>query len=515
MEAGWVKATWRANAEDLSEKILGCYARYRGRDREPIDPAEWDRSLYLPTPTIIEAAQSLYAGQNVREISRCSGGIENLTATTDAVIEIVEGARASTQKRICFVTGVPGAGKTLAGLNIVHNRELHENDLGVFLSGNGPLVRVLTEALARDAASRLGESRQTSRRKVQTFIQNVHRFIDDYFGHSDRIPPDRVVIFDEAQRAWDARQSARKFNRDVSEPEILLGIMDRHPDWAVIVALIGNGQEINQGEAGLSEWGRAIAARFPHWQVFISPDLKVGSHPNGRCLFREVPPGLSVTENPCLYLRINIRSYKADVLSEFVDAILDREPSRARALSTRLGEYDVALTRELRHARDWLFRRQRGSRRIGLVASSGARRLRAHGLDVTAELNIEDWLLNRPEDVRSSYCLEVPATEFGIQGLELDWAGLCWGGDLAPGPEGWICRAFRGDRWLKVHDVSRQTYIVNKYRVLLTRAREGLIIWVPRGDPRDETRQPAIYDQIAEHLLRCGITPIEGSNETC
>jgi hypothetical protein len=262
----FVAPIWFANAESLGRVLGEVIARYQGETRDPIDPERWDNAEYAPTPTIVEAARVLYEGQNVREISRCHAGAENLTKTSAAVISAIEEARRYERKLICFVTGVPGAGKTLAGLNIVHNRELHEGSLGVFLSGNGPLVKVLCEALARDDCERTAKSIAESRRRVSTFIQNVHRFIDAHFSGSTP-PPDRVVVFDEAQRAWNREQSWRKFKRECSEPEIMLDIMDRHDGWAAIVALVGSGQEINTGEAGLREWGRALASRFRHWSV--------------------------------------------------------------------------------------------------------------------------------------------------------------------------------------------------------------------------------------------------------
>lgn len=503
-----VKLTRCANRENLARVIGDCVSRYGFGPSPAIDAHAWDTSDYTPTPTIIDAAQSLYAGQNVRDISRCSGGVENLTRTTEAVFRAVEGARTAGRKLACFVTGVPGAGKTLAGLNIVHNRKLHENDLGVFLSGNGPLVKVLTEALARDAADRLSQSRDESRRRVETFLQNVHRFIDAYFAEPAKVPVDKVVVFDEAQRAWDADQSRRKFGRPFSEPETLLEIMDRHPDWAVVVALVGGGQEINRGEAGLPEWGRALSSRFRHWDVLVSPGLKAGTHPTGPCLFPEPPPGLCVTEDESLHLMVNLRSYKAAVLSEFVDAALRLDSEAARGLASRLEDFPLVLTRDLDAARSWLRQHRRGCRRIGLVASSGGRRLRAHGVDVTADLDVENWFLNPAADVRSSHYLEVPATEFGIQGLELDWTGVCWGGDLHPRGGQWVCRAFRGTQWQHVRDESTRRYVVNKYRVLLTRAREGCVIWVPPGDDADPTRPPDVYDRVADHLVNCGVTPL-------
>lgn len=509
VDDGRVAATWLANAGDLPSKLRACLRRHATASARPIDAAAWDTSAYAPTPSILEAARDLYAGHNVREIARSESGAENLTRTTDAVFAAIEGARAERRKRIAFITGVPGSGKTLAGLNIVHNRRLHDGELGAFLSGNGPLVRVLTEALARDAAQRRDWDVRQSRRRVETFIQNVHRFIDAYHEDGGKVPADRVVVFDEAQRAWDAAQSARKFRRPFSEPEMLLEVMDRHPDWAVVVALVGGGQEINRGEAGLAEWGRALTSRFPHWEVLISPGMKIGDDPGGTYLFSETPEGLHLREDDALHLSVNLRSYRAAAVSEFVDAALRLEPDRARAIVGGLADFPIVLTRRLDRARRWLRGHRRGHRRIGLVASSGARRLRAHGLDVTVELDVERWFLNGFDDVRSSHYLEVPATEFAIQGLELDWVGLCWGGDLHPADGAWVARAFRGTQWQQVRDDATRRYLVNKYRVLLTRAREGLIIWVPPGDPDDPTRPPEIYDRTAEYLGRCGLRSLD------
>ncbi|HLH19268.1 MAG TPA: DNA/RNA helicase domain-containing protein [Bryobacteraceae bacterium] len=403
---------------------------------------------------------------------------------------------------------MPGAGKTLAGLNIVHNRELHEGSLGVFLSGNGPLVRVLSEALARDDRKRTGNSISESRRRVSTFIQNVHRFIDAHFS-SLKPPQDRVVIFDEAQRAWNREQSLKKFNRDRSEPEVILDIMDRHPGWAVIVALVGSGQEINTGEAGLGEWGRALADRRGRWKVMASPlVLEDDGGFVGDLLFESTPKEIQVLNDAAMHLSIALRSYKAQAVSEFVDNLLFRQADAARSALTRCSGFPIAITRDLATAREWLRWRQRGSRRIGLIASSGGRRLRAYGLDVRLELDVENWFLNDSSDVRSSYYLEVPATEFGIQGLELDWTGLCWDIDLVPHSADWQMRAFKGTHWQTVRDETRRRYILNKYRVLLTRSREGMVIWVPCGDHKDPTRPISAYDTIAEYLKSCGIAEL-------
>jgi hypothetical protein len=502
----WVAPVWLANACSLCSLLEKAVIQSSVSTAAPINPQRWSRAEYAPTPTIIEAARVLYEGQNVREISRCHAGAENLTRTSAAVMRAIQSVRLSGSKTICFVTGVPGAGKTLAGLNIVHNRELHEGSLGVFLSGNGPLVRVLSEALARDDCRRTGQAIAESRRRVSTFVQNVHRFIDAHFAAS-AAPPDRVVVFDEAQRAWNAEQSRRKFKRDASEPEIMLDIMDRHEGWAVIVALVGSGQEINTGEAGLGEWGRALADRFRHWQALISPHL-IGEQDSVDALFGYPPVGLEVIQDRDLHLEVCLRSYKAEAMSEFVSHLLAMHVADASAALASCPDFPLVLTRDVDKARAWLRRRQRGSRRIGLIASSGGRRLRAHGFDVRTELDVENWFLNPASDVRASYYLEIPATEFGIQGLELDWTGVCWDLDLVPERDKWSVGAFKGTKWQHVQDQTRQRYVLNKYRVLLTRAREGMIIYVPPGDPSDWTRPPQKYDRIAEYLRSCGIKEI-------
>ncbi len=504
-----VAPVWCANAATLGRCLSAIVRRYDPADGVPVDPVRWDRSNYLPTPTIIEAAQALYAGQNVREISRCHAGAHNLTRTSEAVIGAIETARRAGRKLLCFITGVPGAGKTLAGLNIVHNHDLHEGDLGVFLSGNGPLVKVLREALARDHAARTGTARAEARRRVGTFVQNVHRFIDAYYAEPGKVPPDRVVVFDEAQRAWDADQSRRKFKRPHAEAEIMLDVMDRHRGWAVIVALIGSGQEINRGEAGLAEWGRALQQRFGHWDVRVSPQLESPDSGEGGRLFAGRPEGIHIAADPALHLDVNLRSYRAEALSAFVSAVLNLNVEEARRIWPSLEGFPLVMTRDLQQARTWLRGKQRGSRRIGLVASSGARRLRAEGLDVQTQLDVEQWFLNDRADVRSSFYLERPATEFGIQGLELDWTSLCWGGDLYPAGGQWVCRAFRGTAWQQVRQQAVRRFIINKYRVLLTRAREGTVIWVPPGDSTDPTRRPAVCDAVASYLAACGVRQLE------
>jgi len=470
----------------------------------------WIEGRYRPTPTIIEAACQLYSKMDVADIAHSQAGQGNLFETSQAVLYAIEKAQENNQKVICFITGVPGAGKTLAGLNIVHNRELHEGEsLGVFLSGNGPLVKVLREALAQDEADRTGIKLGEARRKASTFVQNMHGFMDHH-GDGEIPPPDRVVIFDEAQRAWNAAHSWRKFRRPASEPSMFLEIMSRHEGWATVVALVGGGQEIHTGEAGLGEWGRVLRDEYPDWSIAMSDRLVEGDHSTGgKNLFESWPDDLEIEENGALHLSVSLRAYRAERLSDWVATVLDGDSSRAAQIAeSDLKDYPLVLTRDLVTVRDWLTSKRRGTRRSGLVASSGARRLRPHGIDVKADLGVEHWFLNPPSDVRSSSFLELAVTEFHIQGLEVDYAGLCWGGDLRRKGDQWTFHQFRGTKWQSVNNPERQQYLINKYRVLMTRAREGLVVWVPKGDPNDVSRSDEVYDGAFQYLIECGMCRI-------
>lgn len=508
-----VKPVIDTNGTRLITDLLSAYDRWHDSLRDRIRADAWDNSPYEPTPTILEAAQVLYAGQSVREISRSHAGADNLNRTTQAVLNAIREAQREQRKIICFLTGVPGAGKTLAGLNIVHDPALQNDNggLGVFLSGNGPLVTVLSEALARDHKRRTGAKIDDARRHVSTFVQNVHAFVREYVDDQpDLAPPDKVVLFDEAQRAWNSAREKRKFGRDESEPSMMLRVMDRHADWAVIVALIGGGQEIHDGEAGLPEWGRTIAERYPHWRVHISSELARGRFDqSAQPLFEKTPADLDIVEDPDLHLAVALRSFRADQVAAWVDAVLSDRPADARQLMSQLHAFPIRMTRDLSRAKRWLRTQTRGHRRCGLVASSGGRRLRADGLDVKAELNVANWFLDPPPDVRSSYYLELPATEFAVQGLELDWVGVCWGGDLRRHRDAWTFNQFRGSKWQSVADDMKQRYLLNKYRVLMTRAREGFVIYIPTGDPADHTRPASHYQSTATYLQSCGVVSID------
>lgn len=485
-----------------------------------IDIADWIAKGYRPTPTIIEAAQVLYETHSVTDISRSDAGAKNLQETTASVGRVIDYARHHNKKVICFVTGVPGSGKTLAGLNFATKRsEEHHDEHAVFLSGNGPLVTVLREALARDKVRRESVSKKAAEREVRSFIQNIHHFRDEYLGNASA-PLEKVVVFDEAQRAWTRLQAASFMRRkrgqidfDMSEPEFLISVMDRHPDWCAIVCLIGEGQEINTGEAGISEWMAALHTRFPHWEVFISPRItqpEFGVTAESAALLESQ----RVHTDEHLHLAVSMRSFRAEALSEFVSHIIDGNPQSARRSYDLIREtYPIVLSRRLNVARSWLVERARGTERIGLVASSGALRLRPEGIHIKAEVDPANWFLNDRADVRSSYYLEEVASEFDVQGLELDWVGVCWDGDLNYDGEKWAFQSFKGTKWQAVNDSSRQLYLRNAYRVLLTRARQGMILFVPYGDDSDRTRQRKFYDGTFEYLRQCGLPVIDQISE--
>lgn len=485
-----------------------------------IDANAWERGRYSPTPTIIEAAIALYNDHSVAEISRSDAAAINLTTTSTTISEIIENARATPYKAICFVTGVPGAGKTLVGLNVATNRrDEHDETHSVFLSGNGPLVSILCEALARDRVRRDKEvGKRTTKghvlSEVKAFVQNVHHFRDECI--IDEGPPvEHVALFDEAQRAWDLEQTAnfmrRKknqpdFNR--SEPEFLISCLDRHEDWAVVVCLVGGGQEINTGEAGISEWIHALNRSFPDWRVYLSSRLSDSEYSADHAL-ESLRSRANVTIRDELHLTVSMRSFRAENVSLLVKQLLDREAEHARATFLNLSDkYPVALTRDLPKAKRWLREHARGSERYGVVASSQAERLKPLALNVKYTIDPRHWFLNGPEDTRSSFYLEDVATEFDVQGLELDWVCVTWDADFRYTPAGWEQKAFVGDRWNRIQKSKRQLYQKNAYRVLLTRARQGMIICVPAGDPHDPTRKPEFYDPTFEYLTRVGFTTI-------
>lgn len=481
-----------------------------------LDIPTWENSIYKPTPTIVEAAQALYKKHNVKDITRSDAGAINLSITTDSINTIVQNAKLNRKKSICFITGVPGAGKTLAGLNIANARlNADEQEHAVFLSGNGPLVDVLREALARDEViNNPIIKKQQARQKANAFIQNIHHFRDDNLK-SDRAPVEKVVVFDEAQRAWNKNQTSSFMKRkkgkedfNMSEPEFLIDVMNRHQDWCVIVCLIGGGQEINTGEAGLEEWIRALKNHYLDWDVHYS-NLIVDNHDYIGDLVLKSYLLNKCTSNQNLHLAVSVRSFRSELVSEFISKMLDLHKYEATRLYNQIRkDYTIVLTRDLINAKRWLKKTAKGSERIGLIASSGARRLRPFGIDVKNKIEAPNWFLNDNQDVRSSYYLEDVATEFDIQGLEIDYACLAWGANFYLKKGEWQYQKFKGTKWQNINKLEDKDYLKNTYRVLLTRARQGIVIYIPEGTTEDVTILPKLYNETVSYLKEIGIKEI-------
>ena len=508
---------------------------------------DWVRSRYEPTPTIVEAASALYTQHSVEEITRHEAEGEQLDRTTKYVMQVIHETKERKGKSICFVTGVPGAGKTLVGLNVAIQQSDQETDgkkdLAVYLSGNGPLVAVLTEALARDKQRQEKEKGNkynitTARREVSQFIQIIHRYRDQMLGklktpiHDGivEIDPEKelrdkragyaevenIAIFDEAQRSWDKEHLASWLKRKkgvndfpMSEGEFLIWSLDQRQDWAVIVCLVGGGQEINTGEAGIGEWVRAMNETFPDWKVYISNQLTEKEYAEG-----QVEEMLKEHENVVfsddLHLAVSMRSFRAESLSRMVHYLLDCDAKKVRETYQEIKDrYPIVLTRDLEKAKDWLRERARGSERYGMLVSSKGYRLKPLAIDVRCKPDTVHWFLDDIDDVRSSLFLEDAASEFDVQGLELDWTCLVWDADFRYNKGAWDFYEFSGgSRWNKIKKGERQAYQLNAYRVLLTRARQGMIICVPEGNPEDHTRQPEFYDSTYKYLKQLGFEEI-------
>ena len=506
--------TIKCNAKNITEAISKVAEKYR----EPsFDYLLWENSEYFPTPTIIEAAQALYRGHNVYDITRNDAGAKNLSVTTDEIHRIIEYSKRNFRKSICFITGVPGAGKTLAGLNIAIQRSVeNKGEHAVFLSGNYPLVTVLQEALARDKVEQgklCGHhiAKSEALRSTSAFIQMIHKYRDSFVGNAN-IPPEHVVIFDEAQRAW-THEMIKRFmvtkkgiaDFNYSEPEFLISTMDRHKDWAVIICLIGGGQEINTGEAGLPEWFDALRRTFNHWDVYVTSQLKDQEYCHGRN-WQNIISGLEIHQYDKLHLATSVRSFRTPDLPKLVKAILDGNVILAQEFYMKISQkYPLVLTRDLNKAKDWVFANCQGSTRYGLLASSGALRLKPEGIFVKNEVSIANWFLNGKEDIRSSYAFEDVVTEFDIQGLELDYSVVAWDADFRFDGNVWTYNKFHGNSWKSVNSSERRLYLKNAYRVLLTRARQGMAIFIPKGSDTDLTRRKKYYDGTYNYLKRIGI----------
>lgn len=505
--------------EELLKQVISDVLIFS--DGEEINPSDWESGRYQPTPNIIEAAMALYNGHSVGEISRSDASAINLTQTSDAVSEVIEFSKQNSVKSICFVTGVPGSGKTLVGLNIATKHIDKNNDLySVYLSGNGPLVAILREALTRDKVQReKGLGRRIKKgevfSEVKLFIQNVHNFRDEGLIDLSKPPIEHVALYDEAQRAWNLQQTVNFMKRrrnhtnfHVSEPEFLISCLDRHPDWAVLVCLVGGGQEINTGEAGISEWIDALERSFPSWHIYISPRLTDSEYGTEKALHK-IQKRKNVTYKEELHLSVSLRSFRAEHISLLVKQILDLQPEEAKKTLANVREkYPIVITRDLAKAKQWLKTQARGSERYGIVVSSQAERLKPHAIDVKSPVDPIHWFLDGKDDVRSSFYLEDVVTEFQVQGLELDWACVTWDADFRYTKHGWEHFSFVGDKWHRIRKPERQNYLKNAYRVLLTRARQGMVIVVPSGDHEDHTRKKEYYDPIFEYLQEIGFDVI-------
>lgn len=501
----------------------------------------WAKSGYEPTPTIIEAAIALYEENTVEDITKHGGDIDKASVE---LANIIESCRNNNRKAICFITGVPGAGKTLIGLNTAID-QFNRDEKAVYLSGNFPLVEVLQEALARDYVrrdkikakqeKRKACTKEEAKSKVKAFIQMIHHYRDlylegttiengrivpmpDYFqSHSDKayVPSEHVAIFDEAQRAWTQEELGR-FMREkkgikdfpYSEPEYLISCMDRQPDWGVVVCLVGNGQSINKGEAGLKEWIESIYRSYKDWDVYISEYLMR----SGDVTKEQMDLVRSqIKSREELHLKMSMRSFRSEKVSIFVNQLLALQKEDAASTLRELDNYPIVMTRSLETAKQWLRDHNRGSERMGLLASSKAERLKAISINVRYQPDFVHWFLEDDRDIRSSNALEDTLTEFKVQGLEIDWACVAWDADLRLSQDGKSWQHFQlrsGTKWQNINKPINREYQINAYRVLLTRARQGMIIVVPNGDhgvPPDETRKPEWYDGIYNYLKEIGI----------
>lgn len=504
----------KCNSSNIGSAIKYIVIHYNEPD---FDFITWENSEYLPTPTIVEAAQALYRGHNVHDITRSDSGAENLTITTDEINKIIEHSKTNHRKSICFLTGVPGAGKTLVGLNIAIQRSnAQQGEHAVFLSGNYPLVTVLQEALARDKVEREKEcggriAKSDALRSTSAFIQIIHKYRDSFVGNQN-VPPERVAIFDEAQRAWthnmiEKFMSTKKGVSEFpySEPEFLISTMDRHQDWAVVICLVGGGQEINTGEAGLPEWFDSLQRAFPNWDVYITPQLNDDEYRHGRD-WGSMISGLNIYEREKLHLATSVRSFRTPDLAAFVKALLDEDTDSAKKLCERIRDkYPIIITRDLSKAKDWVREHCQGTTRYGILASSGALRLKPEGIFVKNEISVANWFLNGKDDVRSSYAMEDVVTEFDIQGLEIDYSVVAWDADYRYDGQKWTYNSFVGNRWNRVASEEKRLYLKNTYRVLLTRARQGMAIFIPAGSDTDDTRKREYYDRTYDYLKKIGI----------
>ena len=503
----------KENSETFINKISDISFFY-GEDKK-IDFYKWFNSPYYPTPTIIDAAIQAFQTHNVTEIAHSEAGQEDINRCEETIDMVIDYAKEHDEKCICFVTGVPGAGKTLVGLDTVtKNLAKGSKNLSVYLSGNGPLVTVLREALVQSSKKLNNKINSTA---VKTLIQGSFEFRKYYMSVNDS-PAERILVFDEAQRVWNKEKlmdwTAKKMKTtlEVSEPNFLIDVMNRHKGWAVIICLVGLGQDIYNGEVGINEWFRTIIQDFKDWKIFYSKDIF------GQIEDKNIDKGMIISyknavQNNTLHLKTSIRSFRADKQSLFVDYLLNNSPYDAKIIYKDIcDKYRIYLTRNIKIAKKWCRSQVRGSQRCGIVASSSAQRLKPEGIFVPTEIDVKNWFLAPADDLRSSNMMEVVASEFKVQGLEIDWAVVCWDADLRRlDDKNWDYYSFKGTKWLHRNKEDQKRYLLNAYRVLLTRARQGMVIFVPEGvdAEEDNTRNHKFYDEIYDYLISCGIKELE------
>ena len=545
---------------DLIEKVLNRFP-----NEEPVDN-NWIISPYAPTPTIVEAAKNLYENHSVEDITRHEADDVSTDRTIKYILDVIQNSKINREKSICFVTGVPGAGKTLVGLDVAVQQTYQgsdkpiEDESAVYLSGNGPLVAVLNEALAKDNFKKCkdkGENKKLSdsRREVGKFIQIIHRYRDNMLAKIKNpvengvleIDPEKaiklaesgygevehVAIFDEAQRSWTKKRLADYLKRGgtygnklkvpnfpLSEAAFLIWSLDQREDWATIVCLVGGGQEINTGEAGISEWIKALNEIFPHWKVHISPKLTEPEYAEGK-VNELLEKNKNVFYSEDLHLSVSLRSYRAEKLSAFVHAMLSFESNAAELYNEIKDKYPIVLTRDMEKAKKWLHEKVRGTERTGVLVSKESARFKPLGIHIleAGDGNAVHWFLEDRVDTRSSNYLEDAATEIQVQGLELDYTCVLWDADMRYNNNKWRYYKFNGQtKWVEqIPDTENKQelikYMLNAYRVLLTRARAGMVICVPTGNPNknpsgyweDSTRLPEYYDGTYQYLKSIGI----------
>jgi len=512
-----------ANSNNLHDIILNISEKF---NESELDSILWENSAYNPTPTIIEACQALYADHSVEEITRNDREGEAFVRASKIIEKIITESKNQSKKSLIFLTGIPGSGKTLIGLDIAskfHNIE--NNEHSVYVCGTSSLIHVIQEALVRDKYIRLKgtdeeKTKEEIRREVEVLFQIILHYRKSVITE-DSTAYEKIVVFDESQRMWDQHEADKNIRqlglppKNKSEPDLLIEHIDKSHDWGVILCLLGGGQEINKGEDGLLEWLKSIKNNFPHWNVYAAPEIKtkeyLGNNDPEKIL--DIPNKTFLNE---LHLNISTRSFKAENFSKLINHILAREIPQAKEIVKEFNEknenerYHLLLTRNLQTAKNWVREMTRGNERYGLFTTALSHRLWPEGIVKRGQREFDElgWWLDDEKYIDSSFSLEIPCTEFFSQGLELDWSIFGWDACLRPHGDDWEYLRFRRYRWEKINDEKKQRYLKNAFRVLLTRARQGMVIFVPKGDKSDHTRLPELYDGVYNYLKEIGIKEI-------